>query len=75
VGTTPPDPEHCCALCTGLSASRALYMDVARTMPGQCDIFVLHYSYAAGWVCQFYSEDATVAVAPGGAQSIAYLPL
>tara|TARA_X000001036_G_C20650832_1_gene794911 strand:- start:1548 stop:1775 length:228 start_codon:yes stop_codon:yes gene_type:complete len=74
MSTTQPDPEHCCALCSGISASRTLYLDVARTVTGSCDVLILHYSYSAGWVCQFYSDDGTSATAAGEAPSIAYLP-
>ena len=69
----PPVPTQCCDACSG-TGSRALYTDVARTMPAVCDAFFLQYAINEGWVCQFYGDGATAAVAGGGTPSIAYLP-
>ena len=68
----PPVPMQCCDACSG-TGNRALYNDIARTMPAACDAFFLQYAINTGWVCQFYGEAATQDVLDG-TPSIAYLP-
>jgi len=67
-----PDPEHCCELCTGDSVTQTLYSDVSRTQPSGCPAFFLSYATGVGWICQFHSDNATVASSYATA-SIAYV--
>jgi len=68
----PPEPEQCCDLCAGTSATRELYKNIARTEVSDCAIFFLQYATNTGWVCQFYSEAGTSDPVPG-LKSIAYM--
>jgi hypothetical protein len=67
-----PNPEHCCELCTGDSATQTLYSDVSRTTQSGCPAFFLSYATGVGWICQFHSDNATVASSYATA-SIAYV--
>jgi len=68
-----PTPEACCRLCSGANATQKLYMDISRTTQVGCPIFFLSYATNVGWICQFHSENGTVASSYDTA-SIAYLP-
>ena len=70
-----PNPLQCCALCTG-GTGQSLYDDVARTQASDCPIFFLSYSTGVGWICQFYSTNATADTDPTTTTaSIAYFPM
>ena len=69
-----PNPEQCCELCAGDSAAQTLYSDVSRTTPSGCPAFFLSYATGVGWICQFHSDNATVASSYATA-SIAYVAL
>ena len=70
-----PNPLQCCALCTG-GTGQSLYDDVARTQASNCPIFFLSYSTGVGWICQFYSTNATADTDPTTTTaSIAYFPM
>ncbi len=67
-----PIPEQCCELCAGDSATQTLYSDVSRTQLSGCPAFFLSYATGVGWICQFHSDNATVASSYATA-SIAYV--
>jgi len=67
-----PIPTQCCSLCTGLPAQK-LYSDVLRTTEASCPIFFLSNATGVGWICQYHSNNGTMASSYATA-SIAYFP-
>jgi hypothetical protein len=67
-----PVPTQCCSLCTGLTTQK-LYSDVMRTTRESCPVFFLSYATGVGWICQYHSNNGTVASSYATA-SIAYYP-
>lgn len=68
-----PDPVNCCRLCSGTSG-KTLYTDISRTTEAGCPIFFLSFATGVGWICQYHSDDATVA-STYATPSIAYVPV